>query len=188
MSQGRNSCTLCGMNPSPSSNQPGANKRAVSIVVFWAMFASTLMYIGVCYLMAAERSGQYYVPRVPTPTSRLVIPIISGLALIASVLWFKMRTAGRSGDTPKVIGMSTDLMTPAAFHAEMVTAMSIGQMCAIFGLVLFFMGGSAAGYLPYAAGSALVDLLVILPTSLRYWTAFERRQPASEGPFGGPEE
>ncbi len=143
------------------------------------------MYVGVCYMTEAGRASQYYVPRVPTPASRLVIPIISGLALVASVLWFKMRTGGRSGDTPKVIGISTDLMSPAAFQTEMVIATSIAHMCAIFGLTLFFMGGSAAGFLPYAAGSALVDLLVILPAALRYWSESERRQTTSAGPFGG---
>jgi hypothetical protein len=157
----------------PSADQPPVNRK-VSLIILGAFVFSTVIYVVLCYLIeSGQQRSPNFVPRVPTETSRHIIPVVAVLSLLASAAWIKFRTAGRAGDKPRVIGMDEQLMAPSEFQSEFIVALAVSEFCVISGLLLFFMGGPARGIMPYAAGTALVDLVVILPVVLRFWAEWK---------------
>ena len=171
------------MSPEEPQELPPMSRNA-SLIVVAAFVFSVVIYIAICFLIETNKSNApNFAPLVPSQTSRQVIPVVALFALLASSLWIKFRTAGRSGDKPKVIGIDEPLMSREEFQTEWIVALALSELCVVSGLVLFFMGGPARGITPYAAGTAFVDLVVILPVILRYWAEHERREGKTNSPF-----
>lgn len=156
--------------------QSSVADRKTWITIVLAMAFSVLAYGLVCYLTLHNPQR-----RPPSPHLATLSPVLSGLAilaLVASVCWLQSKTQRRMS------GVGGDLMTPTQFQTESIVALAFAEMCAIFGLLLFFLGGTWQGFVPFALGTLAIDLAFILPKGIRYWAAWEvAQQPRDPSPF-----
>jgi F0F1-type ATP synthase membrane subunit c/vacuolar-type H+-ATPase subunit K len=160
-------------NPAP---QQGSAKMTWTIIVLAFAF-SVVMYGLIGFFMVQGR----------TPNARalaMIRPLTYGLAvfqLLAAVGWLHLKTNGRIGDAPNVVGSSstTTLIEPGDFQTQTIVALAMAELCSVWGLVLFFLGAPITEFAVFAAGSLLVILLYILPRGLKYWAARENAEKKS---------
>ena len=168
------------MQPSPQ-----VPARQTWLVIFGALCATVLSY-GV--LVAILSQSRKLPPNPPNATLINALYVVGVAALVASVVWFQLRTAGKIGDETQVLAQPTlrvQMMEPTQFQTETIIALAIAEACSIFGLLRFILGGEAIAFVPFAVGTLLVNLLFILPRGLKYWSNLElaNTQQNEETPF-----
>ncbi|MDQ3812519.1 MAG: hypothetical protein M3347_01055 [Armatimonadota bacterium] len=157
--------------PSPLGQQAG--KMTWFIIVF-SMVVSVGIYGLLGFLLSQNRT-----PRAVSPslgTLRPILYILAVVMLLASVAWITFRTQGKTGGVPDTTLTKVALLSPPQFQTETIVGLSLAEACAIFGLLLFFMGAPLTEFALFAAGTLAVDLLFILPKGIAYWAAWENQQ------------
>ncbi|RYX86269.1 hypothetical protein EON83_03330 [bacterium] len=154
------------MNRSPA---PAQSNRQVWLIIFGALVCSVLIYGLLCFFLEHSKS-----PRTTNPASLAQLrPFIIGLAvimLIASVAWLRFKVDGKIGGEGRPV-----TITPPEFQSDSIVALALSEACAIFGLMLFFLGAPLQEFAFFAAGTLLVDFAFILPRGLQFWSAMDGR-------------
>lgn len=158
------------MNPQATP----ATKRTW-FIIFGALVFALFIYALLCYLILQTRRLAPYAANT-VATMRPILGAVGVAVLIGSVAYLSRSMAGKSG--------GSELMTPRAFQSASIVSLALAEACAIFGLTLFFMGGTIRDYAMFAAGTLFVDFAFILPKAKRYWAAWEEAQkPKPLSPF-----
>lgn len=144
------------------------NRLTWATIVF-AFIGSVVMYGVLIYMLqqSGERTGSPSLDSWRLPATLLAIA-----SLIASMVWTQLRlshhgeqaTAGRN------------LPSPQQFTTHTVIALAFAEACAVFGLLLFFLGASWVDFLMFAVPSIAVMVFFVLPRGNAYWEAQESRR------------
>lgn len=146
------------------------NPRRTWLIIFAALVWTVFIYGLMAFLLDLSPSRQSPTGRPPDPTA--LRPIFYGLAvlaLVASAGWLHFSTYGKIGGEGRKVELS-----PSEFQTNSIVALALAEACVILGLALFFLGAPLRELLIFGAGTLLVDLLVILPRGLAFWSYWER--------------
>lgn len=156
------------MQPSPH-----AGARAVWLIIFGALTISIFTYGALVWMMSNSVTRRATSASI-SPTLITIMSALAVVMLVASVVVMSFGTAGKIGDA-RVIAPSVPvpLMEPARFQTVSIIALALSEACTVIGLLLFFLSRSSEQFVYFAAGSVLVNLLLILPRGLKYWKNLE---------------
>ncbi len=145
-----------------------ANRFTWATIVF-AFVGSVVMYGVLAYMLqqSGDRPSASGLEAMRLPTTLLGIA-----SLVASVVWAQWRLAVRG----EYASSTTDIPTPRQCIVHTLIALSFAEACAVFGLLLFFVGASFTDFLMFAVPSVAVMLFFVLPKGSAYWTAWESRR------------
>ena len=151
--------------------------RQTWLIIFAALVGSVAMYGLLCFFVTQGRIAHpQSAPKPPVNVLRWMFTAMAVIALLASVAWMYMKTNGKIGDGSTFGVSKVQVMTPGEFQTQSIVALALAEACTIYGLALFFMGASMRDFVPFAAGTLLVDLFFILPRGLKYWSSWEQKQ------------
>lgn len=144
----------------PNSQLQGA--RQGWFIIFGALVASVAVYGLMCFFIAQNPQNH--------PKSLVlsqIRPVIAGLgvaSLLSSVIWLLLGVGGAK---------RAARLTPVQFQTRTLIALALSEVCALLGLLLFFLGASFGEFAQFAFGTWLVDFAFILPCGIAFWA----RQP-----------
>ncbi len=144
------------------------NRLTWATIVF-AFIGSVIMYGALAYML--QQSSE----RTVSPgleAMRLPVTLLGIACLVASVLWTQLRLVVH-GEYASTVG---DIPAPKQFITHTVIALAFAEACAVFGLLLFFLGASWTDFLLFALPSIAVMVLFVLPKGNAYWSVWESRQ------------
>lgn len=144
------------------------NRLTWATIVF-AFIGSVVMYGVLAYML--QQSGE----RTASPgleATRLPVTLLGVACLVASVLWAQLRLVVH-GDYAST---RDDIPAPRHFITHTVIALAFAEACAVFGLLLSFLGASWTDFLRFAIPSVAVMVLFVLPKGSAYWRVWESRQ------------
>jgi F0F1-type ATP synthase membrane subunit c/vacuolar-type H+-ATPase subunit K len=127
-------------------------------ILFCAFIASIGVYGLLVSMLAAQRASMQPLPAVPA-VLRQGIYLLACACLLGAIGWMQRAAPGFTR-TP---------LSPAQFTSMTIVALAMSEACAIFGLLLFMLGGPPAEFARFAIATVLVNLLFILPRGVRYW-------------------
>lgn len=151
------------MVPESSSN------RLTWATIVFAFIGSVIMYGVLAYML--QQSGE----RTASPgleAMRLPVTLLGIACLVVSVLWAQLRLVVH-GEYASTTG---DIPAPRQFITHTVIALAFAEACAVFGLLLFFLGASWTDFLLFAIPSIGVMVLFVFPRGIAYWRIWESRQ------------
>ncbi len=143
-----------------SQQTPPTNQKTW-FIIFFALVASIGTYGLLCFFVTQNPT------RPISPTLATMRPFFIALAvaaLMAAVAWLRFRVDGQIGGEGRPVTMS-----PAQFQTGTIIALALSEACAIFGLVLFFLGAPLGEFALFALGSVFVDLAFVLPRGIQFW-------------------
>ncbi|GIV17840.1 MAG: hypothetical protein KatS3mg022_3275 [Armatimonadota bacterium] len=146
----------------------GPNRLTWATIVF-AFIGSVVMYGVLVYLI--QRGDE----RTVSPgleSMRLPVTLLGIACLIAAVVWAQLRLSVH-GEHATTTGKLT---SPQQFTTHTVIALAFAEACAVFGLLLFFLGSSRADFLMFAVPSVAVMVFFVLPKGDAYWKVQESRR------------
>ena len=153
---------------------PGTPNRTSWLILTGALTAAPVMYVVVASLISAEGRP---VAGPDFQTFRVVFSALAVVMLVASRLWLARRAGdGRDTRTGEAVPLP-----PAQYQLQSLIAAALAESCAIYGFILFMLGGSIRQLMAFAAGSLLTLALVVLPHGLAYWSrreAYDRTHPS----------
>lgn len=144
------------------------NRLTWSTLVF-AFIGSVVMY-GVLAVILAQSGALTASPVLGS--IRIPFMVLGIMSLVASTVWAQMML-GVASDYAERTG---DLPTPGQFLMRTIIALALAEVCAILGLVLFFLGAPLSELTAFVVGSAAVMVLFILPKGGAYWRAWESQR------------
>ncbi len=97
---------------------------------------------------------------------------LAGVSLLASIVWMHLKMQGKS----RLVGEPSKPLSPGEFQTLTIQAMAMADVCAPFGLLLFFLGALITEFALFAIASVVVMLVFILPKGINYWAAWEMQQ------------
>lgn len=137
--------------------------------IFGSITFSAFLYTALAFFMETTRSRtRLTATPAPMPGINLGIGAVALLSLLAASAFMVLQTRGRI-DGAAMPDTNPSRLSHSDFQTVSIIALALAEVCAIAGLVLFFLGGPAIGILPYVGGTLAVNFLVILPIALRYW-------------------
>ena len=144
-------------------------------MIFLSMVAAVPIYGVVIWLMVSRQSAR---PDPPAMLSTLfpLFPLLAAGLLVASATWMVYRSRAWA---ERAHGGSSALPPPPQFQQIAITAMALAEASAVLGFVRVLVGGPAAEYAGYGAGTLAVLLGVIWPRASAYWNAWEEEQRRS---------
>ncbi len=145
-----------------------ANRLTWMTIVF-GFAGSLVMYAVLAYML--DQSGAR-VQSTSLQAMRLPVSLMAVVCLLVSVIWSQLRLAVHV----ESVAQSGDLPSPQRFVTYSVIALAFAEACAVFGLILFFLGAPFNELLMFIVPSAVVMLFVILPKGAGYWRAWESRR------------
>lgn len=149
------------------SQAPAA--RQTWLIIFGALVFSILIYGLLCFLIMQSPQPRNTNPASLAQMRPFMIAAAVG-ALVFSVVWLRVRVDGKIGGEGRPVTLSA-----GEFQSHSIVALALSEACAIFGLVLFFLGAPITEFAIFAAGTLLVDFAFILPRGLQFWSAYGRR-------------
>lgn len=128
--------------------------RASWLSTMFAMLAAVLLYGGLAMVLATAgaRPAGELAERI-----RMPLLVAGALCAVAGAAWMLVRTG--SGDDPP----------PRRFLTESLVAAALAEVPAVLGLVHVLLGGPLGDFLIFAAISATVIVVLIIPAGIRYW-------------------
>jgi hypothetical protein len=160
-------------------SQTPTSPRAQWFVLFASLAGAVVLYGFVAYSLAASRTSVAENP-LPVPLAYA----IAGAALLAAVIWVRVRLSVPRSDTLSggPPSASYALLTAARFKVESLVAMALAEVAAVVGFARVALGAPWTEYLPFGLASFLVLVAVVLPAGLSYWSEWERIEA---GPSSG---
>ena len=153
---------------------PAPPNRTSWLIIVGALTVAPVMYVVVANLISA---GARPVASPDHDTLRRVFAPLAGLMLVGSRVWL----ARRAGDDRDARTGEAVPLPPAQYQLQSIIAAALAESCAIYGFILFMLGGSIRQLMVFAAGSLITMALVVIPHGLAYWSrreAYERTHPA----------
>ena len=149
-------------------------RKTTWFIIFFAMVASVGVYGLLCFILMQSRSA----PPVGNglQTLRPILYVVAVGDVLASIAWVHFKTNGRIGGTAAMPSTGYLLMKAAEFQTVSIVGLALAEACAIFGLLLFFLGAPITEFALFAVATLAVDLLYILPKGITYWAAWEQQQ------------
>lgn len=147
----------------------GSQNRLMWATIVFFFIGSVVMYGVLAYML--QQSGERTVS-TGLEAMRLPLTLLGVACLVASVVWAQLRLTVH-GEYASATG---DVPLPRHFITHTVIALAFAEACAIFGLILFFLGASWTDFLMFALPSVAVMILFVLPKGGAYWKAWESRQ------------
>lgn len=132
------------------------------LIIFGALVASVAIYGLMCFFIAQNPKSH--------PASLVLTqarPVVIGLgiaSLLASVLWLRFAVDGKIGGDGRPMTLSA-----SEFQTRSIIALALAEACALFGLLLFFLGAPLADFGLFALGTLLIDFAFVLPRGLAFW-------------------
>lgn len=143
--------------------------RTTWFFIFGAMTFSILIYGLLVYLLG--QSGNR--PSLAGTTHSVLRPVLYLLAgvnlLLAVVLPGFIVKKNTRTDSSAPIG-SEPVPEPSVFQTASIVSLALSESCAIFGLLLYFMGEPAKEFWSFAVLTLLFNVTYILPRGVRYWS------------------
>ncbi len=141
------------------------NRLTWATIVF-AFIGSVVMYGVLVYVL--QQSGE----RTASPgleSMRLPVTLLGIACLVAAMVWAQLRLTvhGEYATTTR------NLPSPQQFTTYTVIALAFAEACAVFGLLLFFLGASWVDFLMFAVPSVAVMVFFVLPKGNAYWRVQE---------------
>jgi hypothetical protein len=149
-------------------DSPPTTSRQVWLIMWGALTAAPVIYVVLAQVIAA--------PAEPSASLPLLRTAFVGLAVVAfgAGTFLISRAAGPEGFPPGPTAPGApDLAAPATFQLRSIVAMALIESVAVYGFVLFMLGGSRLQVLPCAAASIAGMVGVVLPAGLAYWRRWE---------------
>ncbi|MCS6830744.1 MAG: hypothetical protein NZ749_08895 [bacterium] len=147
----------------------GTQNRLTWNTIVFGFIGSVVMYGVLAYML--QQGGQ----RTLSPALdeiRLPITLLGIACLVISVVWAQLRLVVHG----EYASRTEDLPSPGQFVIYTVIALAFAEACAIFGLLLFFLGASWTDFLLFALPSVAVMVLFVLPKGGAYWNVWESRR------------
>jgi hypothetical protein len=138
-------------------------------VIFFAILASVGVYALMCFIIQQSRSEP---PETSLAVLRPICYALAGVSLLASIVWMHLKMRGKS----RLVGEPSQPLSPGEFQTVTIQALAMADVCAPFGLLLFFMGAPIAEFALFAIATVVVMLVFILPKGISYWAAWEGQQ------------
>lgn len=149
--------------------------RTTWFVLFAAMTWSVLVYGLLVYLLGQSRNR----PPLAGTTHSVMRPVLYLLAgvnlLLAVVLPGFIVKKNTQTDSSAPIG-SEPVPEPSVFQTASIVSLALSESCAIFGLLLYFMGEPAREFWSFAVLTLLFNVIYILPRGVRYWSLLQDRK------------
>jgi len=167
------------MKLEPASPLGRQATKATYFVIFFSLTFSVVIYGFLAFILSQSKT-----PRAVSPslgTLRPLFYILAAVALLASIAWVTFRTQSQTGSGAGTTLDALSLMPPQRFQTETIISLALAEVCAIVGLLLFFLGAPLVEFAYFAAGTLAVDLLFILPRAIGYWAAWESQQKQESG-------
>jgi hypothetical protein len=158
-------------------NKQTTAKKTTWFIIFFAFVTSVGVYGLLCFIIQQSKSPPQ--PQSILPTVRPILYAAAGVCLLASIVWMHLKSQGKA----KMVGEPLTLPSPDEFQTATITALSLADTCAPFGLLLFFLGAPIAEFARFAVASVVVMLFFILPKGMGYWTEWEMHQQSGNKSF-----
>lgn len=164
-------------------DSPSTTSRQLWLVIWVALTAAPVGYAVIAQVVPVSAE-----PSALLPSLRLAF---IGLAVVAfGAGTFVMSRATTPGGWPPGApppAHAPDLAAPAVFQTRSVIAMALFESVAVYGFVLFMLGGPALQVFPSSAASIAGMVGVVLPAGLAYWRRWELvGAGGAGGASGGP--
>lgn len=162
------------------ANTPASqtNPSKMTWLIIWAALTGSVFIYGLIgYFVTMNRTP---VTSSTLPMMQMILGALGVVKLIAAVFWLQFKT---KVPPAQVIGTNHEpMMPPGEFQTQSIVALALAEACALYGLVLLFMGAPITTYALFAAGALVVSVGFILPRGMAYWTAYEAQQKAEKEP------
>jgi hypothetical protein len=156
------------------SGAPGTANRTTWLIITGALAIAPVMYVVVAWLIAQDGppvAGPDY------PTFRIVCATLA----IASIVASRVVLLGLGRDRPDPRTGEPVPIEAARYQLHSLLAAALAESCAIYGFVLFLLGGPIRLLAVFAAGSLLAIAAFVIPHGLAYWErreAYRRTHPS----------
>jgi len=98
--------------------------------------------------------------------------------LVASVAWLRFRVDGKMGGEGREL-----MLSPDQFQTDSIVSLALSEACAIYGLLLFFLGAPLREFALFGLGTPMVNFFFILPRGLAFWSAWEKSESSGANPL-----
>ncbi len=139
-------------------NSSGQGAKQGWFIIFGALVFSVAVYALMVFFIA--QSPGSHPKSLVLAQARPVIGALGVASLVASVIWLLLSVGG---------GAKAKLLSYGQFQTRTLIALALAEICALLGLLLFFLGASFAEFGQFALGTLAVDFAFILPSGIAFW-------------------